>query len=276
MPFAAFRGRSMDLSSSGGRRRGAPGSPPGSPKRGGEFQQERIGNMVRSQSREVLLGPSQRSSLHKSLDPSARSFGRAAVLIAAVFVGVCLAIVACSETRFTDLPSVFSDVVWMRRTPWTAQDNVASAVAVMLGLVPLIFFDELICGIVRLDSGARWYAVHSLGNFIVAAISVPDFFFAARRCAHTPRLSNPQPARARVPARRALGRRSPHRTRSRQAASAHLGRVLPHAARHALERVLRLADGAHHLDARLPHDPLPAVEGRSFPPPALRAAHRRA
>lgn len=156
-------------------------SPPGSPQR---TDQVRVGSMVRSASRDVLLGPSQRQTMNKRQDPSARSFGRSAALVAAVGVGVALAIVASTSTTLSELPSIVADVALLRRGPWTAQDNVAASVAIVLGLVPLLVLDEVICSLVALDSGARWYAIHSLGNLVVAGLSLPDFVYAARKPSH--------------------------------------------------------------------------------------------
>lgn len=49
-----------------------------------------------------------------------------------------------------------------------------------LFLVVLTSVDHLFCMRVCTDSGARWFLLHALGNIVVAAMCVPDIYYAFR------------------------------------------------------------------------------------------------
>jgi len=109
-----------------------------------------------------------------------RSLLGLSLLIAALFAATCLAVVAFGGVAFSDLPSLVMDVATFRRVPATAMDNVAAAMAIVLSMPPLVLIDYTVCAATCPNAGARWFLLHALGNFVVAALCVPDFIFLAR------------------------------------------------------------------------------------------------
>ena len=144
------------------------------------------------------MGPTQRQSLadHPDNDSQAypvprqkatatrdaehRSLFGLVLLCGALFAAACLGVVALTETTWAQLPQLLHDVVTFRRTPCTAMDNAAAVIAIIISLPPLVLVDYTVCAACCPNPGARWFLLHALGNFVVAALCVPDFVHTAR------------------------------------------------------------------------------------------------
>ena len=134
----------------------------------------------RPHKRDISLGPTARMQVRATQDPAARSARFTLGLIGLVVAMTCVFVVLLSDTTASQLPRVIFEVATLERVPWTAQDNVAAALAIALGMLPLLVLDVTVCSWLRLDAGARWFLLHALGNLVVAALSLPDFYYASK------------------------------------------------------------------------------------------------
>lgn len=144
--------------------------------------------MMASLAKGQILGPTQRAVLEEhpdaiplpaqppSRDPEQRSLLRLVLLCAALLGVASTAIVLLSETTVAELPALIAEVAAFQRVPATAQDNTAAVMAIVLSLIPLIVVDYTVCAAFCRDAGARWFLLHAIGNIVVAALCVPDFF----------------------------------------------------------------------------------------------------
>lgn len=138
--------------------------------------------------KDSMLGPNQRMSGQAAAKARAVSSSPPPKSLAGLFLSVLAVVVAVSGVLAwsgeldgaAGFSALVSDVATLRRTPWSAQDNIAAAVAFVLSLFVLVAIDLLVCARVCRDTGARWFLLHALGNLIVAVAAIPDFLNAAR------------------------------------------------------------------------------------------------
>jgi len=130
--------------------------------------------------RDNVLGPSQRAEMRQSKDPAQRSLKVTAMRIAITAVLVAVVIIIVGGTSISKLPTLVWEVATLQRLPATAQDNEAAAVAFVLSLLPLFIVDATVCQYTCKDEGSRWFLLHALGNLVVAAMALPDFYWAAK------------------------------------------------------------------------------------------------
>ena len=127
--------------------------------------------------RDVFLGPSQRALIRKQEDPPVRTVGLVLGLMATVYFVVFTWVVSAFHTSVTELPRLALEVALFVRTPQTALDNAAAAMAFLIALPSLLLVDVTLCERFSSDAGARWYLLHAIGNMVVAGLCVPDLWF---------------------------------------------------------------------------------------------------
>ena len=130
----------------------------------------------------LAVGPTQHMSLGSKTAkaPPERPLAVVWLLVAVIAASVCASIVVVYDTAAGELPTLALDVITLKRAPATAQDNAAAALSMVLFLAVLTLVDHVVCMRVCTDSGARWFLLHALGNLVVAAMCLPDIFYAFR------------------------------------------------------------------------------------------------
>ena len=129
--------------------------------------------------RDAFLGPSQRAQLRHQEDPPLRPVAMVLALSAALFALVSAWVVSSYGVTLAELPRLVLDVATLTRTPQTALDNAAAVYIILIALPALLILDVTVCKAFCSDSGARWFLLHALGNGVVAALALPDFFHVA-------------------------------------------------------------------------------------------------
>ena len=138
----------------------------------------------------VSMGPTQQDSIEpvgpaadkaRKSDPTHRPLWLVAIIFGAFSV-VSLGIVMIrTGNTAEEMWQMVVDVALLRRVVYAGLDPYAGVVTVLLAHVPIIVLDFTLCrGLFPRDPGACWYLLHSLGNFVITGLSIPDFIYVFR------------------------------------------------------------------------------------------------
>eukprot|EP00937_MAST-01D_sp_MAST-1D-sp2_P007407 g7407.t1 len=132
---------------------------------------------------DILLGPTQRQQVTGAPDLMRR--GSVAYLLSLLAVWWALSLAACVAAfgvpaDSASLSRLIIDVALFERHPLSANDGAAAVVATGFAVGLLFLSDVSICRWACPNAGARWFLLHSIGNFFVVVLAAPDFVYAFR------------------------------------------------------------------------------------------------
>ena len=127
----------------------------------------------------IVLGPTQRQQI-ESRDPSRKPFAKLLLLITCWWLVTFVLCVLRFNVEATPeaVLQLTLDVLLFRRHPLAATDGASATAATAIAVSGLLLADVLVCSRLVPNDGARWFLLHSIGNFFVVVLAAPDFVYA--------------------------------------------------------------------------------------------------